>query len=82
MTVNSRIVLRYWANGIYSRYKKAHFQATNKCRTDVQPKTRIGSLTLLDLSPAFLILGIGTSLSVLSFLLEIIFARLIGQKTK
>jgi len=58
-------------------YQVDYFQATNKCRTDVPPKTRIGSLTLLDLSPAFFILGLGISLSVLSFLLEIIVVRLI-----
>ena len=78
--ITIRIILRYWANGIYSRFKKAYFQATNKCRTDVPLKTKIGPLTLLDLSPAFLVLGIGISISVLSFLLEIIFADITKYK--
>ncbi len=70
-----RMTLLFWANGIIAYNQKNYFRGTSQCRTDVPLETRIGSLTLLDLSPAFLILGLGLPLSFLCFLLEIIAKR-------
>ena len=67
-----RMTLRFWANGIIAHYKNTYFHGASQCRTDVPPKTRIRSLTLIDMSPAFFILGLGILLSSLCFLLEII----------
>ena len=50
--------------------KKKYFPTTDKCRTDVPPETKTRSFTLLDLTAAFFIFGVGISLSVLAFLIE------------
>lgn len=67
-----RMTLRVWANGIIANLKNHYFPATSQCRTDAPQTTKIRSLTLFDLSPAFLILGFGLPLSFLCFTLEII----------
>lgn len=73
------MILRLWANGRIAYDRKSYFHGTGQCRTDDPPKTRIGSLTLLDLSPAFFILGLGVPLSVLFFLLEILAKKVLKQ---
>lgn len=62
--------------------KKSYFPSTQKCRTDVPPETKTRVLTLLDLAPAFLIFGIGLSISFIAFLIEIIANCVFGKKQK
>ncbi len=62
--------------------KKSYFPSTQKCRTDVPPETKTRVLTLLDLAPAFLIFGIGLSISLIAFLIEIIANCVFGKKQK
>ena len=59
------------ASGIVALYKQRHMPITNQCNTDVPPETKTRSLNLTDLAPAFLILGIGLSLSIVAFSVEI-----------
>jgi len=61
-----------WASGTVSHMIKEHFPVATKCRTDNPPETNIRTLTLTDLAAAFLILGIGLSLSILAFAIEIL----------
>lgn len=43
-----------------------------KCRTDIPPETKIRSLSLTDMTFAFVILGFGLALTAVAFLLEVI----------
>ena len=63
-------MLRLQSSGIIALYKLRHMPSTDECNTDVPPETKTRSLNLTDLAPAFLILGIGLSLSTLEFLIE------------
>jgi len=65
-----RFFLRMNSAGMFDLYKKKYFPVTKKCRTDIHPETKTRPLTLFDLTFAFLILGIGLSLSCLAFCLE------------
>ena len=67
-----RFILRMWASGTVSYMMREHFPVATKCRTDSPPETYIRTLTLTDLAAAFLILGIGLSLSILAFAIEIL----------
>jgi len=60
------------AAGIIDLYKKKYFPSTKQCRTDIPPETKTQSLTLVEFGAAFMILGVGLTLSLLAFLTEII----------
>ncbi len=67
-----RFFLRINGAGIIDLNKKKFFPSTMKCRTDIPPETKTRSLTLLDMTFAFVILGFGLVVSVLAFLAEIL----------
>lgn len=72
-------ILRMWASGTVSHMEREHFPVATKCRTDNPPETNIRTLTLTDLAAAFLILGIGLSLSILAFAIEILHSCVINR---
>ena len=72
--------LRLNAAGVGDFYRKKYFPPTPKCRTDTPPETEAHSLNLFELGSAFLILGIGLSISILAFLMEITVKCFIGRK--
>jgi len=51
---------------------KKDWKTTDRCRVDKPPKSKTRVLTLTDLSPAFLILGVGFSLSGFGFAMEVL----------
>ena len=59
------VLARFWANGLIPI--PARQCSTKKCKTSAR---QVG-ITLVDLSSAFLILGTGVGLGLLSFLVEI-----------
>jgi len=61
---------RLWSGGLISYFRNKYFPSTDQCRVDAAPDSNCKPLTLVDLSPAFFVLGIGISLSILAFLLE------------
>ena len=63
---------RLQASGIIALYKLRHMPSTNECNTDVPPETKTRSLNPTDLAPAFLILGIELTLSMLAFFIEVL----------
>jgi len=60
-----------WANGMID-YMTIFLKASGECRVDKPLEAITRNLTLFDLSPAFLILGVGISLSVSCFVVEIL----------
>lgn len=60
-----------WANGLIAYGRKA-LPSTDECRVDKPLQAKIRTLTLFDLSPAFLILGFGLSLSLFCFVMEML----------
>jgi len=60
-----------WANGMIA-YTVKFVKATDECRVDKPLEAIKRKLTLVDLSPAFLILGVGISLSVFCFIVEML----------
>ena len=66
-----RAQLLMWANGLIT-YGRRAFLPTNECRVHKPLEARTRTLTLFDLSPAFLILGFGLSLSTFCFAMEIL----------
>jgi len=60
-----------WANGMIE-YTIRFFKSSGECRVDNLLEAITRKLTLVDLSPAFFILGVGISLSAFCFVLEIL----------
>ncbi len=60
-----------WANGLID-YARRTFKSSNDCRVDKPLEARTRTLDLFDLSPAFLILGVGLLLSTFCFVMEIL----------
>ena len=51
---------------------KKDWKSTDRCRVDKRPETKTRILTLTDLSPAFLILGVGLFFSGSVFFAEVL----------
>lgn len=64
-----------WQMGYVGYITRKYFPVTQKCRVDIPPKGKTSSLKLADVFGAFALLGIGTGISILVFLIELIFAR-------
>ena len=75
IVVINRAVLRLWDNGMMHRLKVQLYKATHQCSVDKPPETKTRALTLTDFSPAFAILGMGLSLSMFSFVVELILSK-------
>lgn len=68
-----------WASGTVSYMMRKNYPLATTCRTDNPPETKIRPLALADLAAAFFILGIGLSLSILGFVIEIWFRWMINR---
>jgi len=60
------------AAGIVAHNKNKFFPSSRQCRTDVSSENSKRPLTLFDLTAPFLIVGVGLSLSILAFLIEVV----------
>ncbi len=65
-------MLRVWDNGFVAFDTKQELMLKDDCRVDKPVETKLRSLTLNDLSPAFFILGAGFLLSTFCFVIEIL----------
>lgn len=62
-----------WESGLLVHWLRKYTPNVDKCMLDtVKPRGRMTSISLLDLSSAFLLLGFGVGLSIVVFLLEIV----------
>ncbi len=77
--LKKRFILRMWACGVVSLYKHRYFPSTDQCRTDTPPQTKTRPIKFIDLLPPFFILGLGLSLSILSFAIECFVGYLKGK---
>ncbi len=64
--------LLLWANGLVDYGRRTFKLTANECRVDKPLEAKTRTLTLLDLSAAFFILGVGLSLSLFCFVVEIL----------
>lgn len=62
-----------WDAGFFAYFKQKYIpEIPFECRTDVEQEKETKAFSLIDLSAAFLILGGGLSLGILTFMLEYI----------
>lgn len=59
-----------WESGTLNQIYKSHHPPPSKCRVDYRPRASNAPLTLLDLSSAFVLWGVGLSLSIIVFAVE------------
>ena len=65
-------IQRLGENNILSRLGKNYNKPINKCLTKAADRPKKSKLNLYDLASAFFVLGLGSSLSFLVFLIELI----------
>ena len=65
--------------GLVDFWKKKHIPSMDRCKLENQDQKdrRPTAITLAQLSSAFAILGVGTTLALLAYILEITFSYLI-----
>ena len=61
---------KFWENGILNHLFAKFTPKIDKCMVDKSDPPKLSPLKLIDLSSAFLILGIGYGLSLVAFLFE------------
>lgn len=65
--------MQLWENGITIYMKRKYFPTTDSCKvSDVKQQKKLAPWKLIDLSPAFFILGAGLSLATIVFIFELI----------
>ena len=67
---------QFWENGIMDRMFAKFTPKIDKCMVDKKEPPKLSPLKLVDLSSAFVILGIGCGLSLVAFLFEMCMASL------
>ena len=60
-------------NGIIYYLKEKYFPKSGQCRVDADTGSKAAAMNLNELAIAFVMLGLGLALSVVAFLLEMIF---------
>ena len=69
-------MIKFWDYGYTWYWKNKYLPIAPECRVDVPLEGKMKPLTRTDLSFTFLILGVGISLSFLTFLIENLYKRL------
>ena len=72
----SRIVLKFSASGLISKFKNDNFPTVKKCRVDADQDTTVKPLRIKELQVTFFLLGIGLSFSIFAFLCELVSFKL------
>ena len=61
--------------GYFIHVRNMYFPVVNRCRADVKPEGKMTAFNLTDFASAFVWLGLGIGVSILTLILEIIFGR-------
>lgn len=73
-----------WETGLMMHWLKNNLPPVDKCLVKSKDSARQKPIKLVDLTSAFFILGIGVSIALFSFLMEVIYFRFLtvmkGQK--
>ena len=67
--------MRFWDHGYVSFWRNKYAPIVPECRVDLPAESKMKPMTLNDLAAAFLILGVGLTLSCLLFLIERIYHK-------
>ena len=70
-----RFAMKLSENGLVAHLKKKYIPPSDQCRVDKIPDAKLEAVKLNELTIVYLILGVGLTLSILSFLLEIVIAK-------
>ena len=59
-------------NGLIAYLKKKYIPPSDQCRVDKTPDAKLQAVKLNELAIVYLILGVGLTLSVVAFLMDIV----------
>lgn len=75
MYCQSRLNMRLWDFGMWNKLRDLYIPIKKQCQANTPPATRVRPIKLIDLTSAFLLFGLGTALSILEFVLEVVGPR-------